>query len=112
VRKPRGSAPDPDEAGPVPAPAEPAPEGDAGGGAARPEAPDAAGTTAADLPSALAPAALRVTGPARGFRRAGRVFGPAPVLLPLAALSEAERAAIEAEPRLVVERVETEAVTG
>lgn len=47
------------------------------------------------------PGVLRVTGPAAGFWRAGRRFGPEPVDLPLAELPEADRAAIEAEPKLV-----------
>lgn len=43
-----------------------------------------------------------VVGPQGGFRRAGRRFGPEPVRIPLDALSEAEKAALIAEPRLVV----------
>ncbi|KXF92092.1 HI1506-related protein [Phaeobacter inhibens] len=49
--------------------------------------------------------ALRVIGPAKGFRRAGFGFGPRPVDIPLADLSEGQIAAIEAEPRLIVARI-------
>lgn len=45
---------------------------------------------------------IEVHGPARGRWRAGRHFGPEPVVLDLAALSEAELALIRADPLLVV----------
>lgn len=43
---------------------------------------------------------LRVFGPAKGFRRAGRDFGAEPVDIPVDDLSEDELAAILAEPEL------------
>lgn len=49
--------------------------------------------------------ALRVQGPTKGFRRAGRDFGPTPVFIQLADLSEDELAALENEPRLMASRV-------
>jgi hypothetical protein len=45
-------------------------------------------------------AMLEVTGPKKGRRRAGRTFGRTPVRIPLADLSEAEIAAIMADPTL------------
>ena len=53
------------------------------------------------------PGALVVTGPKRGRRRAGWQFGPEPVRIPLADLTEDERAAIERDPTLSV-KVEPE----
>ena len=52
--------------------------------------------------------ALRVTGPEGGFRRAGRRFGPEPTDLALTSLTEAQIAALKAEPSLMVEEVEIE----
>lgn len=48
---------------------------------------------------------LRVTGPKKGFRRAGRTFGPEPVDIPLAELDDKVLAALEAEPNLVTQRI-------
>jgi hypothetical protein len=45
---------------------------------------------------------LTVTGPKRGRRRAGRQFGPEPVLIAAADLSEAARLALEADPALKI----------
>ncbi len=53
--------------------------------------------------------ALEVRGPVRGRWRAGRRFGPDPVVIPLEELNEAARAAIEADPLLSVREVEVEA---
>lgn len=47
-------------------------------------------------------AALTITGPKRGRWRAGRHFGPQPVTIPLADLTEAEIAALRADPALTV----------
>ena len=44
-----------------------------------------------------------VRGPARGRWRAGRHFGPQPVEIPLAELTQAARKAIEGDPVLSVE---------
>jgi len=44
---------------------------------------------------------MRVLGPAKGFRRAGRAFGPKPVDIPLDELSKAEERALRAETRLI-----------
>lgn len=49
---------------------------------------------------------LRVSSRSGNFRRAGYSFGTEPQDLPLAALSEAQRAAIIAEPMLVAVEVE------
>lgn len=54
---------------------------------------------------ALPVPALRVTGPKKGFRRAGRTFGPEPVDIPLADLGDADLTALEAEPNLVTQRI-------
>ncbi len=80
----------------------------------------AAGLAGSDAPKVLPPVILErrrddlaspvdarslvmvVIGPARGRRRAGRQFGADPVRLPLAGLSDAERAAIEGDPALSV----------
>lgn len=43
-----------------------------------------------------------VVGPQRGFRRAGRAFGPDPVLIPVDELSREEMEALMGEPQLVV----------
>lgn len=51
------------------------------------------------------PKALRVQGPNKGFRRAGRAFGPIPVDIPLDELSEEELQALETEPRLMTKRI-------
>ncbi len=52
--------------------------------------------------------ALRVTGPEGGFRRAGHRFGPEPTDLAIASLTEAQIAALKAEPSLAVSEVEIE----
>ena len=52
--------------------------------------------------------ALQVRGPARGRWRAGRRFGPEPVVIPLAELTDEARAAIEADPLLSVREVRIE----
>lgn len=44
---------------------------------------------------------LTVVGPQQGFRRAGRQFGPEPVHIPLADLSDADILALKNEPMLV-----------
>lgn len=50
-------------------------------------------------------AALRVIGPSKGFRRAGRTFTAEPVNIPLDELSKEDLAALEAEPRLITVRI-------
>lgn len=54
---------------------------------------------------AAASAFVRVTGPSRGRWRIGRHFGPEPVEIALADLSEEERARLEADPALTIEIV-------
>lgn len=61
-------------------------------------------------PPALEPGVLVVTGPKRGRWRAGWHFGPEPRRLPLAEMTNEERAAIEGDPALVVS-VEAETST-
>lgn len=46
---------------------------------------------------------LRITGPKKGRRRAGRQFGPAPVLILLDDLTEAEIEALRDDPALKIE---------
>ena len=46
---------------------------------------------------------LTITGPKRGRRRAGREFGPVPVMVAAADLTEAERLALEADPTLKID---------
>lgn len=48
---------------------------------------------------------LRVIGPAKGFRRAGRTFTAEPVDIPLDDLSDGDLAALEAEPNLITARI-------
>jgi len=43
-----------------------------------------------------------VTGPAKGRWRAGRKFGPEPVDIPVAELTEDDLAKLEGDPELVV----------
>lgn len=95
---------------------QPAPQGDQGGNAFEAALEDRA-ATATDEPATLETQpeedaaqpdlieALRVQGPNKGFRRAGRDFGPTPVFIQLADLSEDELAALENEPRLMASRV-------
>lgn len=45
---------------------------------------------------------LTVVGPRQGRRRIGRAFGPDPVEIPLADLSEAEKQALIDDPRLTL----------
>ncbi len=51
-------------------------------------------------PEAAARTGFRVTGPATGRRRAGMLFGPVPIVLPLVDLGEGELRAIDADPLL------------
>ncbi len=70
---------------------------------------EALAARAAEIPAVIpaATSVLRVQGPAQGFRRAGRGFGAKPVDIPLADLSDDELAALENEPRLLTQRIET-----
>lgn len=54
--------------------------------------------------------ALRVVGPKGGFRRAGRTFGPDPIDIALADLTETQVTALTAEKKLVVAEVELDPV--
>ena len=45
---------------------------------------------------------IEVIGPRQGRRRAGRAFGPEPVLIPMDELSEADLQALEDDPLLIV----------
>lgn len=69
-------------------------------------AAEAAGLSAANVlagqPDAPAGPALIITGPKRGRWRAGRHFGPQAVTIPLTDLTEAEIAALRADPALTV----------
>lgn len=111
------------------------PDGVAAGGSLRPAAsPAPTGTSAAsgavddgsaavatgESPAAAAPAlemspapiattsALRVCGPKQGRWRAGRLFGPEPVTLPVAELTAGEIDALQADASLVTVLVEME----
>lgn len=95
---------------------QPAPQGDQGGKAFEAALEDRAAAATGDPATVEAQseedtsqpnliAALRVQGPNKGFRRAGRDFGSTPVFIQLAGLSEAELAALENEPRLMASRV-------
>lgn len=81
-------------------------DGDATGAAA--QAPSADAAPQAPAPDVVKPAAkanayvLRVTGPAKGRWRAGRKFGPEPVEIPVAELTEDDLAKLEGDPELVV----------
>lgn len=48
---------------------------------------------------------LRITAAREGFRRAGRAWSKQPTEIPLAGLSDADVAALKAEPMLTVEEV-------
>lgn len=61
-----------------------------------------AGDPVVSQASAGAEPSLVVIGPRRGRRRAGRQFGPEPVTIPLAELSDDEIAAIKGDPALTV----------
>lgn len=61
---------------------------------------DKPATKSTDKPTHLAVRALR-----DGFRRAGRAWSKEETTVPLAELDEAQVAALEAEPLLVVKRV-------
>lgn len=52
---------------------------------------------------------LRVTGPAKGRWRAGRKFGPEPVDIPVAEITEDDLAKLEGDPELTVALVPIEA---
>ncbi len=95
---------------------QPAPQGDQGSKAFEAALEDRAAAATGDPATVVAQPeedtdqpdqieALRVQGPTKGFRRAGRDFGPTPVFIQLADLSEAELAALENEPRLMASRV-------
>lgn len=95
---------------------QPVPQGDQGGNAFEAALEDRAATATGEPATVVTQPeedtaqpdlieALRVQGPAKGFRRAGRDFGPTPVFVPLEDLSEAELAALENEPRLMTSRV-------
>lgn len=81
-------------------------DGDATGAAA--QAPSADAAPQAPAPDVVKPAAkakahvLRVTGPAKGRWRAGRKFGPEPVDIPVAELTEDDLAKLEGDPELTV----------
>lgn len=81
-------------------------DGDATGAAA--QAPSADAAPQAPAPDVVKPAAkaktfvLRVTGPAKGRWRAGRKFGPEPVEIPVAELTDEDLAKLEGDPELVV----------
>lgn len=47
-----------------------------------------------------------ITGPKKGRRRAGRSFGPEPVTIPAADLSDDEIAALTSDPGLTVTRID------
>ena len=72
-----------------------------------PRADDAAQTDAGkpDTSPPQVEAALEVIGPKTGRWRAGRHFTDAPVLLPLASLSDAEIAALKGDPSLTVREI-------
>lgn len=69
---------------------------DAGG--TTPPASTAAKTSAPKEPELV----VEVVGPRKGRRRAGRHFGPEPVIIPLDELTEDEKAALVADPVLTV----------
>ena len=56
--------------------------------------------------SPVAVPALSVASPLGPFRRAGRQFDTTPVLIPLSDVTDAQIAALRAEPRLVVKDAE------
>lgn len=73
-------------------------------GAVPPGKPTGGTTPAGSLASEIPPGpVLVVTGPKRGRWRAGRLFGPVPTRLSVALVTDAERAAIEADPALTAE---------
>lgn len=99
----------PDEAEAPQPPTETKPVGTPAGGTEPPatiplatEASLATVVSAVDPPKTDPPGVLVVTGPKRGRWRAGWHFGPEPRRLPLAELTEDERAAIEGDPALAV----------
>ncbi|MBS3978773.1 MAG: hypothetical protein KGZ77_03095 [Rhodobacteraceae bacterium] len=81
-------------------------DGDATGAAA--QAPSADAAPQAPAPDVVKPPApmvghvLRVVGPAKGRWRAGRKFGPEPVEIPVAELTEDDLAKLEGDPELTV----------
>lgn len=66
------------------------------------------GTKMMFLPSGMV---VKVTGPKKGRRRAGRTFGREPVEIPIEELSEDEVAALNADPALTVTVVPVEKVS-
>ncbi|MTW19096.1 hypothetical protein GJ689_23130 [Rhodoplanes serenus] len=107
-RKPRTQAPEqsaapvePDRAPPVPA-ADPHPAPDGGTPlSSLHEEPSAAEGEAAAPSQVQSRLIVRARHPI-GRRRAGRSFGPGETTIPLDALSEADREAIESDPMLIV----------
>ncbi|SDY55358.1 hypothetical protein [Citreimonas salinaria] len=73
--------------------------GETGGGAAASRTP---------IPTKAKPLVVVVKGPKRGRWRAGRHFGAQPVTIPLEELTEGEKAALIADPRLSVETREAD----
>lgn len=84
-------------------------DGDATGAAQ--EAPQATAAPQAPAPDVVTTKAqakghvLRVVGPAKGRWRAGRKFGPEPVEIPVAELTEQDLAKLEGDPELTVSLV-------
>lgn len=79
---------------------------EAPGAAPEESAAAVAGGGTSATPSPEPGPALIITGPKAGRRRAGRDFGPAPVSVPLADLTEADLAALQADPALTVTLVD------
>ncbi|MBW6506160.1 MAG: hypothetical protein K0B00_05335 [Rhodobacteraceae bacterium] len=80
----------------------------AGAGEVAAQAADLSGESAAPVapqvnPRDLPEVFLTITGPKRGRRRAGRQFGPEPVQIAAADLSEAEIRALKADPTLKID---------
>lgn len=70
-----------------------------------PATPDVGGHPAAPSPKdeePTGPSSITITGPRRGRWRAGRHFGPEPVTIALADLSDAELEALRGDPALTV----------
>lgn len=68
-------------------------------------APEKAKDSAKPKPAKKVPG-LRIKAKAKSFRRAGLAFGEQPIDVPLSELSKDQRAALKAEPMLVVEDIE------
>ncbi|WP_158971994.1 hypothetical protein [Chachezhania sediminis] len=91
------------------------PEGSAtqavgGEGPVQAEAPEASATNPQPAP-AEAVSVLVITGPARGFRRAGRHFGPEKVIIPVDDLTPTEFERLVNEPALTVVKTDVPAST-